>query len=170
MKTPTRIQHTNSRMTVPKVPMRPLSNSATAMPKAPPHPVEQQRLPRVPATKPRVSEPRIMTRHSASTEWLSNMGRWRMMRMPTSISTTGTRMPQTPSERSTSKMPSRAPVPPHQLRTVSRNSSGSSLDLRRILWSASQQKNEEKSATAANTPTQSNSKPTIQRMLSVLLR
>ena len=90
--------------------------------------------------------------------------------MPTSISTTGTRMPQTPSERSTSKMPSRAPVPPHQLRTVSRNSSGSSLDLRRILWSASQQKNEEKSATAANTPTQSSNKPTIQRMLSVLLR
>jgi len=46
MKTPVSIQPPTSRISVPKAPICVRSRAEEAMPKAPPHPVEQQRLPR----------------------------------------------------------------------------------------------------------------------------
>ncbi len=64
MKTPVRIQPPTSTMIVPKAPMWVLSMRATKMPNSPPHPVEAQRLQRVPKAKPSVSEPSSITSSS----------------------------------------------------------------------------------------------------------
>ena len=89
------------------------------MPKAPPHPVLEQRLHLSPKAKPRVSDPRIMMSESERIEWLNRMGRWRMMRTPTSVSITGMSPPKTPNERPTSCSPSQAPARPQRFSTVS---------------------------------------------------
>ncbi len=170
MKTPTRIQHTAKRMIAPNTPICARNRLPTAMPNSPPHPVEQQKLHLSAKTNPRVSDPRIMMRKSARMEWLSNKGRLRMIRTPMSTSITGTRIPHTPNDASTSSHPNRAPLHPHGLLTVSPSNSRSSTLLARTLWSDFQVKNEKNTAATAKSPAKSNTRPTIQRALSRLLR
>ena len=135
MNTPVRIHPPSSRMSVPTTPMWAWSISETPMPKAPPQPVEEQRLQRSPKAKPRVSDPRMRISSSERIEWLRSSGRWRMMRMPTSTSMQGSRMPKTPNELSTSMRPMRAPASPQRFSTSSPNSSRSSAGRCRMLWS-----------------------------------
>ena len=170
MNTPVRIHPPSSRMSVPTTPMWAWSISETPMPKAPPQPVEEQRLQRSPKAKPRVSDPRMRISSSERIEWLSSSGRWRMMRMPTSTSMQGSRMPKTPNELSTSMRPMRAPASPQRFSTSSPNSSRSSAGRCRMLWSTSHVKNEKKTEAATNRPMKSSSSPAIQRALSLLER
>ena len=75
MKTPVSIQPPTSRISVPKAPICVRSRAEEAMPKAPPHPVEQQRLQRSAKANPSVSDPRIIIRNSERIEWLNSSGR-----------------------------------------------------------------------------------------------
>ena len=170
MKTPVSIQQPTSRISVPKTPICVCSRAPVSMPKAPPHPVELQRLHLSPKAKPSVSEPRIMIRKSERIEWLNSSGRWRMIRTPTRIIIVGIRMPKTPNELSTSRRPSFAPAQPQRFSGSTPSVSRSSGESCRPLWSAAQLKNENSTDDAANTPTNSSKRPAIQRALSLLER
>ena len=170
MNTPVRIHPPNSRISVPTAPICVRSSPETSMPNAPPHPVEQQRLQRSAKAKPRVNDPRIMMKKSERIEWFTSSGRWRMILTPINTSITGIRMPNSPNERSTSIIPSRAPATPQRFSTSAPVSSRSSTDFCSTLWSGAQLKNEKNTAAAVNTPTNSNNRPAIQRALSRLER
>ena len=170
MNTPVRIQQPSSRINVPSTPICVRSSAAVSMPKAPPHPVELQRLHLSEKAKPSVSEPRIRMRKSERIEWLNSSGRWRMTRTPTSTTITGIRMPDTPNELSTSRRPSLAPAQPQRFPGSTPSVARSSGESSSPLWSAAQVKNENSTAEAANTPMKSSSNPATQRALSLLER
>ena len=149
MKTPVRIQHPSSRISVPNVPMYMRSRAAVSMPNVPPHPVEQQRLQRSAKQNPRVSDPRIVTISSGRNEWLKRIGRRRMIRTPARMTSTGMRMPNRPNDWSTSRRASRAPLQPQRFSGSIFSVARSSALISRLLWSAAQLKNEKKTADAA---------------------
>ncbi len=90
--------------------------------------------------KPSVNEPRIITKTSDNNEWLSNNGRWRMIRTPNKTIITGIRIPNSPNERSTSHMPNRAPAQPQKFFGSMLRAARSAADIGRPLWSSRQQK------------------------------
>ena len=117
MNTPVRIHPPSSTSAVPTAPIPSSSIRAASMPRAPPQPLLAMRLNLSPNTNPSVSDPRIMMRKRLRIEWLNISGLRRMIRTPTSISITGSRMPNKPNPRPAINSPSHAPERPHRFST-----------------------------------------------------